>query len=258
MKGRMNKLISLIILLSPTSVYSANNVINTKTENTISQNSSAYSTRVGPAKNWDLSDTEWANYQTLMQEQAGYYYSQLTPPEVLGYYASNDSERLHYAEIYAKLEHEKIERELKFDKAFHEAAVKLYANEPIIKPFDVSPYTPVPKTFYEHNNALQPGDHLVLFVDVKQNQDAGTLNSLISQIKSNADITLDIYCVNATDDHAIQQWAESNHVPIDLVSESRITLNNDNGKFKNTGLSHLPSLMAVHDGKSKLVNVGDF
>jgi len=258
MKRRMNKLIALIILLSPLSVYSANNVINTKTENTISQNSRTYSTRVGSAKNWNLSDTEWANYQTLMQGQAGYYYSQLTPPEVLGYYANNDIERLYYAEIYAKLEHEKIERELKFDKAFHEAAVRLYANEPIIKPFDVSPYTPIPKTIYEHNNALQSGDHLVLFVDVKQNQDADTLKSLISQIKSNAGVTLDIYCVNATDDFVIREWAESNKIPIDLVSESRITLNNDSGKFKKTGLSHLPSLMAIHDGKSKLVNMGDF
>ena len=51
----------------------------------------------------------------------------------------------HFAEIHAKLEHDRIEREIKFNNAFHDAAMKLYPDEPIFKPFDMSAYTPHPK-----------------------------------------------------------------------------------------------------------------
>lgn len=255
----MNKILIFSVLLSfANQAISANDVINTTPINSVTKNSDNRTTIIDSPKNWHLTDTEWVTYQTLMQGQAGYYYPQLTPPEVLGYYANNEIERRHYAEIYVKLEHEKIERELRFNKAFHEAAVRLYAYEPIIKPFDISPYTPIPKTFYSDNNELQPGDHLVLFVDVKQSSGAILITHLITKVTSNPGVILDIYCVNATDDQVIQEWAKANQIPVDLVATNRITLNRDSSQFRKIGTSKLPTVMLVHEGKSKLLSQGDF
>jgi integrating conjugative element protein (TIGR03759 family) len=80
-----------------------------------------------------------------MQGLSGHYYSQLSPPEVLGINAETADELQHYAEVSVKIEHDKLERELRFNVAFHEAATRLYASEPIIKPFDYTPFTPIPK-----------------------------------------------------------------------------------------------------------------
>lgn len=254
----MRRIFALSVFISLAgSTYAVNDVVNTTTQNTVSQNSTATSAMATQAKDWNLTDAEWAEYLALMHGPAGYYYLQLTPPEVLGYYAKNDMEMRHYAETYVRLEHEKVERELKFDKAFHEAAIRIYADEPIIKPFDVTPYTPIPKNASEHHQALQSGDHLVLFIDIKKNTTVNSLMQLMDRIKTDPSVVLDIYCVNAMDDGEIQQWAKFNQIPVGLVFANRITLNKDDGKFKKIAVGNtLPTVMLVRDGRSKLVNMG--
>lgn len=125
------------------SLYAADDVANTTTLNTISRSSIVASPASTNASDWNLTNAEWAEYQTLMHGAAGYYYSSFSPPEVLGLYAKNEIEIRHYAEVMAKQEHEKVERELRLDRAFHEAALRLYQYEPVIKPFDITPYTPI-------------------------------------------------------------------------------------------------------------------
>lgn len=134
----MKKLLSFILLI-PSLSFAANDVFNTKTENTIVQNTITNSPGQS-AKEWSLTETEWKKYLTLMQGFSGHYYKQLSPPEVLGIKAETPEEMQHYAEISAKLEHDKLERELRFNTAFHDAAARLYAVEPLIKPFDYSPF----------------------------------------------------------------------------------------------------------------------
>lgn len=137
--------LSFLLLCTYIPVWASNDVMNVTTQNTISQNVTTVSSIVDTVRHWNLTETEWARYLELMQGQAGYYYAHLTPPEVLGHYAEDVQDIRHFAEIHAKLEHDRIERELRFDKAFNEAAVRLYENELIIKPFDITAYTPIPK-----------------------------------------------------------------------------------------------------------------
>lgn len=127
------------------SVFSADDVINTKTFNTLNTNSIINTTQLGMPKYWDLTETEWIQYLNLMKGPSGHYYEKLSPPEVLGINATSNEDMYHFAEIAAKQEHDKLERELKFNMAFHEAAAKIYSNEEIIKPFDLSKFTPIPK-----------------------------------------------------------------------------------------------------------------
>lgn len=125
--------------------FSENNVMNTQTQNTIAHNSEINTTHLGTAKDWNLSEGEWLKYLMLMRGPSGHYYEHLSPPQVLGINAEDSDDMRHFAEVAVKQDHDKLERELKFNAAFHEAAARLYSSEPIIKPFDLRPFTPIPK-----------------------------------------------------------------------------------------------------------------
>jgi len=141
----MKRFVIAILLLLSTPLFAANDVINTITANSISQNTVATSSTIDSARNWGLTNTEWARYKLLMHGTNGRYYARLTPPEVLGINADTPENLKYFAELAAKQEHDKIEKELRFNMAFNEAARRLYANEPIIRPFDLTPYILVPK-----------------------------------------------------------------------------------------------------------------
>jgi len=139
-----NFYIIALVLVTSGSYALANDVINTPTQNTIVQGIQVKSSQYGTATDWELTNTEWRHYLELMQGKSGRYYKQLTPPEVLGINAENPADLRHYAEVAARLAHDRLTHELRFNTAFHEAAVRLYTNEPIINPFDYAPFTPLP------------------------------------------------------------------------------------------------------------------
>lgn len=137
----MHKMLFIpILLITFKPAYAMNDVVNTPVQNTITHASQVYVTKA-----WNLDATEWDHYLKLMQGPAGHYYQHLSPPEVLGLSANTPNDLNHFAEIAAKLEHDKLEHELQFNAAFHAAAARLYSKEPLIKPFDYTPFTPIPK-----------------------------------------------------------------------------------------------------------------
>ena|GEM_PF-2972690 len=138
-------LLSTIILSLPTYAVSVNDVSNTVTRNSITQNTTSAIIQRDMGKDWNLTELEWNKYLNFMQEPSGHYYLQLTPPEVLGIQAETNEDLKHFAEVAVKLSHDKLERELRFNAAFHEAASMIYEDEPLIKPFDYMPFTPIPK-----------------------------------------------------------------------------------------------------------------
>ena len=139
----MNRRICALSLFFISTYVFATDIINTQTKNTITQDTIINTTHIASAKEWNLNETEWKQYEMLMQGSSGRYYKKLSPPEVLGINAENPEQLRHYAEIAATLEHDKLERELRFNAAFHEAAMRRYPIEPIIKPFDYTPFTPI-------------------------------------------------------------------------------------------------------------------
>ena len=139
------KITAFTLMLLTNYALAAENVVNTKIQNTIDDNTTINTTHLDTSQDWNLTSTEWSQYILLMRGPSGYYYKKLSPPEVLGIQAETADELQRYAEIAAKLEHNKLEREIRFNAAFHDAAVKLYANEPIVRPFDYTPFTPIQK-----------------------------------------------------------------------------------------------------------------
>jgi integrating conjugative element protein (TIGR03759 family) len=120
-------------------------VQNTVTENSVSQNTLVQTSAINKASDWGLSESEWKRYILLMQGASGRYYPNLTPLEVLGINADNPEDLKHFAEIAVMHEHEKIEKELRFNAAFQKAAERLYGSEPVIRPFDFSRYSSISK-----------------------------------------------------------------------------------------------------------------
>jgi len=253
----MHKIICLMTLIISMQVAYAQDVQNTTVLNTATQTSTVNSTIIGTAQDWGLTSAEWAHYLKLMQGVNGHWYPQLSPPAVLGLNAENAQEKKHFAELVAREEHDKLAREIEFDSAVHDALLRLYPDEPIIKPFDLSPFNPVHTADKAKNShALQSGDHLVLFTEPGKSLDLLVMPRLINLIQKNSGVTLDVYCVGNGDDNAIRSWAKSNHIPMDLVAQGRITLNHDNGKLQQTaGDVQLPYLVLARNGQSQAVSI---
>lgn len=141
----MKRYLIIIFLCCSSVSFSAEDVMNTVTQNSVTQNTAIISTHMGKLNDWGLKKTEWNRYLVLMEGPSGHYYPNLTPLEVLGINADNVEDLNHFAELAVRAEHAKVEKELRFNAAFQEAAKKLYAQEPIIRPFDISAYSSVPK-----------------------------------------------------------------------------------------------------------------
>lgn len=118
-------------------------VENSQEQSTVIENSIDKAGVSGTAKDWHLTKSEWEKYQKLMQGSAGLWYRHLSPTAVLGMYAENPEEGKHFAELYAQQEHQKVEQELAFNKEAFKAMKRLYPDEPMIKPFDMTPFNPM-------------------------------------------------------------------------------------------------------------------
>ena len=267
---RLQANILRITMLSSVLVFPlahATTIANSEITSTHEQANKITTSVIGNAQDWNLSGTEWQDYQNLMSGPAGKWYPQLTPAEVLGMFADNTKDQQHFAEIAAKEQHEKITREIAFNNAFHQAMHTLYADEPVIKPFDMSAFNPMQSTtkksmlgalFSHGTTSLQSGDHLAFFVDTKALVDFQDLPTLSSLVKSHSGLVLDIYCVGTASDFDIQSWAKLNNLPVDLVSKGLITLNHDDGKRKSSLSSGaLPQILLIREGKSQSVNLAN-
>lgn len=253
----MHLIRTLIVgLLLSTSPLAFAEVDNAPVVNTQAQNSTINSTVLGTAQDWHLSSDEWAHYQQLLQGPSGKYYPQLTPAAVLGLNAQTPEDQRHYAEIVAQEEHDKIAREIQFDTQVHQALLRLYPNEPLIAPFDLSPFNPVQSAKAKTSAPLLSGDHLVLFTDPNSNLDVLMMPLLIRAIQSHPGVVLDIYFSGAGDDNAIRGWAKLRAVPPLLVSSDRITLNQDTGQLNKVAPKNaaLPYLVRVRNGQSQPVS----
>ena len=85
------------------------------------------------AETWSLAPIEWKRYRSLMQGVRGSISpSTLSPIEVLGIHARDDRERRRYAERWAQVMHDDVDRILAFQRAYDEATSRLFRSEPMI------------------------------------------------------------------------------------------------------------------------------
>ncbi|MBZ7652965.1 TIGR03759 family integrating conjugative element protein [Klebsiella grimontii] len=171
------------------------------------------------AQQWGLTDSEWQHYQQLRQGERGIWSPGLDPLTTLGVEADSDAKRQRYAELLARKEHQRVEKELAFQRAYNQAWKLLYPT-----------LTPI-------RSVIQP--RLALFVSEK----CPTCETLAQKL-INDDRPLDIWLVsNSNDDARLKRWAQRQHIDMHKVERGQITLNHDNGRWQHLGGGKLPLLL---------------
>ena len=216
------------IALAATSPGFAADSATTRVEETGQDHSSTETTTLSAADRarshlWNLSETEWSRYQTLMQGIRGSISpSTISPIEVLGIHARDDTERTRYAELWARAMHEDAERILAFQHAYDMAAKRLYSNEPLI---DV---TRLPEKS-EDITPFQSSDRLLFFTRPECPACDVLMNQLLKKIDVISGIDIYLWDIAPGDDATVRAWASTHRIEPDWVRSRRITLNHDAG-----------------------------
>jgi len=175
------------------------------------------------AEAWDLSDTEWRRYRSLMDGIRGSISpATLSPVEVLGIHARDEAERRRYAERWARLMREDAERILAFQHAYDQAWQRLFPAEPLI---DLA-RLPHEKA---SDVALQPNDRVLFFTRPDCASCDVLLQRLLKRVDSVAGVDIYLLGLPRDDDTAVRDWAERQSIKPDWVRSRRVTLNHDGG-----------------------------
>lgn len=208
------------------------------------------------AKVWQLTEQEEKRYIQLMQSRSGIYYKglRLSPVDILGLNARDDDERAHFADLSAKQEAQKVAQNIAWNNAFYKSYNQLFKSVPVVGDFNLSPYSP-----YSHKPIeLKPGQQLYLFL---KTDDAvkTTLLHLIDAINQAHDTKLNLFFIGMSKE-AIQLWANRNQIPITLVIDQKITLNNGTQYFDSLQIDnkHTPLLLLSEGKESHIVDMGRF
>ncbi len=192
-------------------------------EQTPIMRSTSSATTAEQASRWGLTLKDWTRYQRLMQGPRGIWTPNLDPVTALGVHAETDAERRRYAEILVRLERERWERELAFEKVVQQVKRELYPNEPLLDPERV-------KALIEARTREAPyraGDRLLLFVNLESHACDRLAQHLAAEVQSLPGLQLDVFALGPVRDADIQAWAARLKLPEPLVHQGRLTLNHD-------------------------------
>lgn len=207
------------------------------------------------AEVWGLTSQEEQRYVYLMQNKSGVFYRgrHLSPVWILGLNARTDSERTHYAELAAQQEAQYVVQNLAWETAFHQAYKDLTADLPVVKPFDLSPYSPITHEAVK----WQANDVVNYFVNPKEPV-GNALTSLLMAQQQYSSLRLNFYFVGHPSNQAIQTWANQQSLPLDWVRSGRITLNQGDGLLASLGRPNktTPLILLVRNGQSIPLDAG--
>lgn len=188
-----------------------------------------------PNQYWQLTDNEWARYESIKQKSPwAEWRNNASPLALLSHYAPTMEEKRRYARIEAELDtwrqYSVTEFQMLYDKErdiVHARYIEwIEKRQPTLA-------------------SIKPYDRLRLFIQ------AGDCDAHCRSLVGRVLITqakVDIYLTGAKTDTAIFKWAETANIPVERVKTQEITLNHDNGVFKlvtgNLGLPapRLPAL----------------
>lgn len=196
---------------------------------------------VDRARAWSLNETEWRRYQRLMQGIRGSVSpATLSPIEVLGIHARDAAERRDYAKRWAVALHEDAERVLAFQRAYSEAAQRLYPGQRLI---DTARLDSRPA----QTTHLQAGDRILLQVGL----DCPSCDAALAKALTRLDVVagIDIYVsgVDTSAQDGIRRWAMAQGIRSEWVQSRRVTLNV--GSVSETSNTRALPMMYVRRGQ---------
>lgn len=202
------------------------------------------------ANEWGLTLKEYLRYTWLMANTpSGHWYKGLDPAEVLALNATDEREMMTFAKIQAQNMHERVSRELAFNKLYSVAYKQEYPNEQAIQS-EVA-------TGVKHAE-LQAGDHIWLFLALNTPLGPFVYEHLMAVIAATPGTTLDLYFVGSgVSNKRIQTWAKANGVSTQLINK-KVTLNYGNDRFAKVSLgihAALPFIGLVHNGQFQSITL---
>lgn len=201
------------------------------------------------AAEWGLDSEEWKRYEQLMDGPRGIYSPGLDPVAVLGIEARSDQERLHFARIQAKMETQRMQKELLYQRAYDEAVGSLVQGQQVV---NLTPDKPMFSSSEAGLSAASGSGRLALFVSSDCDPCVSKAQALQQSMTP-----FDIYLVGSLgDDSLVRNWAREAGIDPEKVRSRQITINHDEGRWANlregsgTEISaELPLALKLLDGK---------
>ncbi len=217
---------SLIAFLLICSIPSYANTLKQQPLKHTSVNNLAVKKDESSRKLWSLSTQEWTRYKSLLNGIRGSISpATISPIEVLGVHARTDQERRKYAELWAIMMREDVERTIAFQRAYDDANIKLFPNESLFSPDALA--LNKPKVF-------ETGDRILVFIKINNCPECVQMIQRLLLEEKVRKLTLDIYFIDTKskqDNTAIRQWAEKHNIDKSRLKSGKVTLNHDNGNL---------------------------
>lgn len=149
---------------------------------------------------------------------------------LLGIHAGSETERIRYAELQAKHEFNRLQRELAFEKSYAEAFRRLYPDIPIV---DYGEFKKnqvrleLMKSMNWQNpraGEFIPGDRLIVFIEPDCSDCMKHYRQALAIVQS-YNVPLDLFFLHMSND-TIHHWAKDIGLPYALYKSRRILLNN--------------------------------
>jgi integrating conjugative element protein (TIGR03759 family) len=203
------------------------------------------------AREWGLTREEWARYSQLMRGPLGIYSPNLDPLTALGTEARSDGERGHIAELQVRMEAQRVEKLLAYQRAYDAAWKRIY---PALPPFQ----GPAPRALPSNTaltSAALPGaaatpgataTRMAVFVK----EDCPACDQRVKELEGSGE-PFDLYMVGTRgDDARIRAWATRLKIDPVKVRAGTITLNHDGGRWLSIGLpGSLPAVLHSVNGQ---------
>ncbi|MFN7098004.1 MAG: TIGR03759 family integrating conjugative element protein [Gammaproteobacteria bacterium] len=204
---------------------------------------------------WGLTPEQEQRYINLMQNKSGLQYQglHLSPVWILGLNARDDTERAYFAKLAAEQEERYVAGNLAWNQAYTQAYRDLTAGLPVIKPFDVSQYSPV----LHQNVVWQQQDIVNLFITATDAV-GEILANIMAALSSHPDMKLNVFFVGNANPTAIQAWANEQSIPTTWVISGRVTLNDGNTQYAHLAILNkkTPLLVLVRNNQAHLIDTG--
>jgi integrating conjugative element protein (TIGR03759 family) len=185
------------------------------------------------AKRWNLTAEDWGRYVELMKGPRGFWSPNLDPLTALGVEARSENERVRLAQIQVRMEAERADRELAYQRTYDAVFESVYANMLPIAPLQ--------------DRASSSPPRVALFVK-PDCPDCDRKAQMLQDDKA----AFDVYMLGTGGkDSVIRDWAKKVGISAKLVADRTITLNHDNGTLGSIGGSaddKLPALYQMVEG----------
>ena len=216
---------------------------------TNSDDSKIESSTATESERWNLNQTEWDRYHSLLKGVRGHLsVATISPIEVLGIHARNDAERVKYARMWAQVLIADAARVLAFQRAYDEEVARLVAEQPLID-----------DSLIEDREArrfqLQSTDRILFFTAL----DCPICDVLFARVLKRKDqlAAVNVYFIGlgASDRLKALAWLQNFKAAQQMYRDSRLAIHFDAPDDLNVSFTpdEAPMLLVLRDGKTHRV-----